>query len=134
MAHWAELDENNIVIRVVVGDNNEPDEGYQWIIENLGGRWIKTSYNNNFRKTYAAEGFKYDESLDIFIRPKPYESWIFDENSLDWQAPEPKPDTSDICYWDEDTKNWIVLPTIPDTGMWIFDEETRTWKEYDAIY
>ena len=81
MAHWAELDENNIVIRVVVGDNNEPDEGYQWIIENLGGRWIKTSYNNNFRKTYAAEGFKYDESLDIFIRPKPYESWIFDENT-----------------------------------------------------
>ena len=58
MAHWAELDENNIVIRVTVGDNNDPagDEGYQWLIDNLGGTWIQTSYNANFGGKYAAIG------------------------------------------------------------------------------
>ena len=73
MAHWAELDENNIVKRVVVGDNNDPagDEGYQWIIDNLGGIWIKTSYNHKIRYNYAGIGYKYDEVADAFIPPKP---------------------------------------------------------------
>lgn len=69
MAHWAELNENNVVIRVVVGDNNDPngDEGYQWLIDNLGGRWVQTSYNANFRGKYAAIGDYYDEQADLFI-------------------------------------------------------------------
>lgn len=73
MAHWAELDENNIVIRVLVGDNNDPagDEGYQWLINNLGGTWVKTSYNAKIRYNYAGIGFKYDEVADAFIAPKP---------------------------------------------------------------
>lgn len=69
MAHWAEIDENNIVLRVTVGSNEEPDEGYSWLINNLGGRWIKTSYNadnNGFRGKFAGIGDYYDEELDIF--------------------------------------------------------------------
>lgn len=69
MAHWAEIDENNVVIRVTVGDNNEPDEGYQWLIDNLGGTWIKTSYNANFRGKYAGVGDVYDEVNDVFVTP-----------------------------------------------------------------
>ena len=73
MSHFAEVDENNTVLRVLVGDNNDPagDEGYQWLIDNLGGTWIKTSYNGNIRKNYAGIGFKYDEGRDAFIAPKP---------------------------------------------------------------
>lgn len=73
MAHWAELDENKTVLRVLVGDNNDPngDEGYQWLIDNLGGTWVKTSYNGKIRKNYAGIGFTYDEGRDAFIPPKP---------------------------------------------------------------
>lgn len=107
MAHWAELDQNNIVIRVVVTDNDDPngDEGYQWLIDNLGGRWMKTSYNaqqgkkvdraNNclldepgFRKNFAGIGYRYDEEKDAFIPPKPdiingYD-WIYNEETYSW--------------------------------------------------
>lgn len=73
MSHWAELDANNFVIRVLVGDNNDPvgDEGYQWLIENLGGTWIKTSYNSNIRYNYAGVGYTYDLEVDAFIAPRP---------------------------------------------------------------
>jgi hypothetical protein len=89
MAHWAELDENNIVIRVTVGDNNDPngDEGYQWLIDNLGGTWVKTSYNGNIRKNYAGAGFTYDEERDAFIPPKPAPDWVLDEETCQWVAP-----------------------------------------------
>ena len=69
MAHWAEIDENNKVLRVTVGDNNDPDEGYQWLIDNLGGTWIQTSYNNNFRGMFAGAGFTYDPVNDVFVPP-----------------------------------------------------------------
>ena len=68
MSHWAEIDENNIVIRVLVGDNNEPDEG-QSFMESLGGTWIKTSYNGRIRGKYAGVGDIYDEVTDTFISP-----------------------------------------------------------------
>ena len=73
MSHWAELDESNKVIRVLVGDNDDPagDEGYSCLIDNLGGTWIQTSYNNNFRYNYAGEGFTYDPIDDAFIAPMP---------------------------------------------------------------
>jgi hypothetical protein len=72
MSHWAEIDENNIVIQVTTGDNNDPngDEGYQWLIDNLGGTWIQTSYNNNFRGTYAGIGMTYDPVNDVFVTPE----------------------------------------------------------------
>lgn len=100
MSHWAELDENNIVLRVVVGDNNEPDEGYQWLIDNLGGRWVQTSYNTfegqhslggiPLRKNYAGVGYTYDETRDAFISPKPQPesnekgAWQLDEDTCGW--------------------------------------------------
>jgi hypothetical protein len=71
MAHWAEIDKNNKVIQVLVGDNNDPagDEGYQWLLDNNGGTWIQTSYNNNFRGVFARVGYTYDPVKDIFIPP-----------------------------------------------------------------
>jgi hypothetical protein len=73
MSHFAELDLNNVVLRVLVGDNNDPagDEGYQWLIDNLGGTWVQTSYNGNFRYNYAGIGYTYDKDADAFIAPEP---------------------------------------------------------------
>jgi hypothetical protein len=88
MAHWAEVNENNIVLRVTVGDNNDPagDEGYQWLIDNLGGTWIKTSYNGNIRKNFAGIGYSYDQTRDAFIPPKPEEgNWILNEDTCLWE-------------------------------------------------
>lgn len=89
MAHWAELDENNVVIRVLVGDNNDPagDEGYSWLINNLGGRWIKTSYNGTIRKNYAGKLWTYDEQRDAFIPPEPEGNLGLDENTCQWIMP-----------------------------------------------
>lgn len=91
MSHWAEIDKDNKVIRVLVGDNNDPagDEGYQWLIDNLGGTWVKTSYNGNIRKNFAGIGFTYDESRDAFIPPKPDNSIGFDENTCQWIVSNP---------------------------------------------
>lgn len=87
MAHWAEIDSNNKVIRVLVGDNNNPnnDEGYQWLIDNLGGTWIKTSYNGNIKKNYAGVGMSYDQVRDAFIPEKPaVGNWYLDEETCRW--------------------------------------------------
>lgn len=108
MSHWAEIDETNKVIRVVVGDNNDPDEGYQWLLDNLGGTWIKTSYNAvggkwknpetneitenpGFRKNYAGIGYLYDPIRDAFIPPKPENidgiEFILNEETCLWELP-----------------------------------------------
>jgi hypothetical protein len=94
MSHWAEIDENSIVLRVTVGDNNDPegDEGYQWLIDNLGGTWIKTSYNANIRKNFAGIGYLYDPIRDAFIAPKPENidgiEFIFNEETCRWELPQ----------------------------------------------
>jgi hypothetical protein len=88
MSHWAEVNENNLVLRVTVGDNNDPagDEGYQWLIDNLGGTWIKTSYNGNIRKNFAGIGYTYDQTRDAFIPPKPEEgNWVLNEDTCIWE-------------------------------------------------
>jgi hypothetical protein len=84
MSHWAELDNNNKVLRVIVGDNNDPagDEGYQWLLDNLGGTWVKTSYNGNIRKNYAGIGYLYDENLDAFIPPKCHQEAALNDKCL----------------------------------------------------
>lgn len=109
MSHWAEIDNQNKVLRVLVGDNNDPngDEGYQWLIENLGGVWIKTSYNNNIRKQFAGVGFSYDPINDVFIRPQPFASWRLDKN-FDWQAPKPYPQDGSFYTWDEEEGDWVA--------------------------
>jgi hypothetical protein len=88
VSHWAELDENNIVIRVLVGDNNDPvgDEGYQWFVDNLGGIWVKTSYNGNIRKNFAGIGFTYDEARDAFISPKCHDEAELNEETCTWNC------------------------------------------------
>ena len=89
MSHFAEIDNNNKVLRVLVGDNNDPagDEGYQWLVNNLGGTWIKTSYNGNIRKNYAGIGYTYDKVRDAFIAPKPDNATGFNENTCRWIVP-----------------------------------------------
>ena len=87
MSHFAEIDSNKIVIRVLVGNNNQPDEG-QSIIESLGGTWIKTSYNNSIRKNYAGIGYTYDSVRDAFIAPEPEGNLGFDETTCRWIMPE----------------------------------------------
>ena len=121
MAHWAELDDNNVVLRVLVGSNDEPDEGYGWLIENLGGRWVRTSYNGNIRVRFAGIGYTYDEVNDVFIAPQPFPSWILDPETTEWVPPVPRPE-GDVPYiWDEETLSWIETvgeaPYTPDTSL-----------------
>ena len=86
MSHWAEIDDKGVVLRVLVGDNNEPDEG-QAFMESLGGTWVKTSYNGKIRKNYAGVGYTYDADRDAFIPPKPDNATALDENTCLWIAP-----------------------------------------------
>jgi len=108
MAHFAEIDSDNKVIRVLVVSNDDEHRGQEFLAQDLGlgGTWIQTSYNNNIRKQYAGIGFSYDETSDVFIAPQPFESWTLDGNH-DWQPPTPRPDGD--FYWDEDTQTWQEL-------------------------
>jgi hypothetical protein len=108
MAHFTRIDENNIVQEVLVVDNSQEHRGQEFLANDLGlgGRWIQTSYNNNFRKQYAGIGYSYDEAKDIFVSPQPFPSWQLDENS-DWQAPVPMP--SELCFWHEASTSWIDI-------------------------
>ena len=117
MAHFAELDENNIVLRVIVIDNQDTaDEngnevealGIAFAENLLGGTWVQTSYNHNLRKQYAGTGYTYNPDADVFISFPPFPSWVLDDNH-DWQPPTPRPD-GDLCYWDEDTTSWLEIP------------------------
>ena len=120
MSHWAEINENNIVTSVLVGNNDDinGDEGYKWLIDNLGGVWKKTSYNTKagqhkeggtpFRKNYAGVGFTYDESRDAFIPPKPFDSWILDEETCQWNSPVRLPDEENLYFWDEAELKWVA--------------------------
>jgi hypothetical protein len=85
MSHWAEINDSNIVLRVLVGDNNEPDEG-QAFMESLGGTWVKTSYNGNIRKNYAGIGDTYDAVRDAFISPQCHAIAQLDENTCRWNC------------------------------------------------
>ena len=92
MSHWAEIDKKNVVLRVLVGDNNAPDEG-ETFMNSLGGMWVKTSYNGTIRKNFAGIGYTYDETRDAFIAPKPscHPSEItFDEDTCRWSCPNPE--------------------------------------------
>jgi hypothetical protein len=122
MAHFAEIDSNNIVTRVLVVDNSQEDNGQDFLANTLGlgGTWIKTSYNTQggvhtnggtpFRKNYAGIGYTYDSARDAFIPPKPYNSWVLNEETCLWNAPTPMPVEEGKMYrWDEDTTSWIEI-------------------------
>jgi hypothetical protein len=87
MSHWAEINKKGLVVRVLVGDNNEPDEG-EAFMNLLGGTWVKTSFNSTIRKNFAGIGFTYDSERDAFIAPKPENSIGFDEETCRWIVPE----------------------------------------------
>ena len=106
MSHFAEVNEENVVTRVLVGDNSMPNEGYDWFVETFGGRWIKTSYNNNIRKNFAGVGFTYNETLDAFIPPKPFESWILNEDTCLWDPPVSRPEGGQSYIWNEEDLVW----------------------------
>jgi len=118
MAHFAELDENNVVLRViVVADSDTSDSlgnedetiGIAFCQNLLGGNWKKTSYNNNIRKNYAGIGYTYDIDRDAFIPPKPYNSWVLNETTCQWESPVPMPTDDKFYNWDEDTTSWVEV-------------------------
>jgi hypothetical protein len=119
MAHYAFLDENNIVTEVIVGiDETELIEGKDpetWYSEFRGQRCVRTSYNGNVRKNYAGIGFAYDETLDAFIAPKPFESWLLDGETAQWVAPIAYPTDGLIYAWDEEALDWVAT-VFPSQG------------------
>lgn len=128
MAHYAQIDDNNIVLQVVVIDTNETTDDNNVERETLGiarckeifgedTNWVQTSYNANIRYNFAGVGFTYDSTRDAFIEPQPYPSWLLDENECTWYPPTPYPDTEldengqpiDDYEWNEDTTNWDLI-------------------------
>jgi hypothetical protein len=108
MSHLARI-ENNVVVQVISCDDSLPEEGLEWVISTFGGEWIKTSYNGNFRKRFAGIGYTYSLDLDAFIPPKPFDSWILNEDTLDWDPPIPEPQSDVYSIWDEETLSWKEL-------------------------
>ena len=117
MAHWAEIDSDNIVTRVlVVADDKE--DGQTFLAEDLGlgGTWKKTSYNTvggvhtnggtPYRKNFAGIGYKFDAAKDAFIPAKPFTSWTLNETTCLWEAPTPMPTDDKRYVWDEPTTSW----------------------------
>ena len=117
MAHFAKLDEDNVVLEVNVVNNSDLlDEngkeseavGIAFLVQWSGGyqNWKQTSYNGTFRKNYAGIGYQYDEQRDAFIPPKYYESWVLDEETCQWVAPVPMPQDGESYIWDEENQTW----------------------------
>jgi hypothetical protein len=113
MAHFAQLDENNVVTQVIVVNNNEllvdgvesEDKGIAFCQSLFGGNWKQTSYNGTIRKNYAGIGYTYDAANDWFYAPQPYPSWILDADAK-WQPPVPRPIDSKMYTWNEETLSW----------------------------
>jgi len=111
MAHFAQIDENNIVTQVLVVPDNAEDRGQDYLANDLGlgGTWVQTSYNNRIRKNYAGVGFTYDAVRDAFIAPKPFDSWLLNEDTCRWEAPIAYPTDGVMYKWNEDKKDWEAI-------------------------
>ena len=118
MAHFAQLNDENLVTQVIVVSNQDTADkdgveneaiGIEFCTNLLGGRWVQTSYNANIRKNYAGIGYKYDATLDAFIPPQPFESWTLNEETAQWEAPTPYPDDGKRYSWDEATTSWVEI-------------------------
>ena len=129
MAHFAELDENNIVLREIVVSDADAINGEVFCNNLLDGNWKQTSYNTHggvhyapdsqipddgvaLRKNYAGVGCVFDEVRDAFMTPQPYPSWTLEEDTCWWEPPIPKPsdDSGGYYEWDEPTVNWVYIP------------------------
>jgi hypothetical protein len=115
MAHFAQLNENNLVTQVIVVANQDTADqdgveneaiGSQFCNNLLGGKWVQTSYNAKIRKNYAGVGYKYDSELDAFIPPQPFNSWILDTEKAQWKAPVDYPTEEGRFVWNEETLTW----------------------------
>jgi len=119
MAHFAQLNEENLVTQVIVVANEDTADqdgveneaiGIAFCNNLLGGRWVQTSYNANIRKNYAGVGYKYDAALDAFIPPQPFASWTLNNETAQWEAPTPYPTDDKRYTWDEETTSWVEVP------------------------
>lgn len=106
MSHFAEVIDG-IVQRVIVAEQDFIDSGAVGDPAN----WVQTSYNNNIRKNFAGIGYSYDQVRDAFIAPKPFNSWVLDEQTCRWEAPVPMPSDGKFYIWNEDQLQWIEVPT-----------------------
>lgn len=118
MAHFAQLDENNLVLQVIVINNadllnedgiEKEEIGINFCKQLLGqnSNWVQTSYNGQFRKNYAGPGFYYDSQKDAFIPPKPYDDWVLNETLFQWDPPVPYPSDGKLYNWDQNNKLWL---------------------------
>lgn len=119
MAHFAKLDENNVVTQVIVVANSDTADasgvekehiGAAFCERLFGGTWKQTSYNGNKRKNYAGIGYTYREDIDAFVSPKPFASWLLNEATAQWEAPVAMPDDGGMYSWDEDNQAWVEVP------------------------
>ena len=120
MAHFAQLDEHNVVTQVIVVNNNDcldahgqerEEIGVAFCQRLFGGNWKQTSYNNNIRKNFAGIGFQYDQTRDAFIEPKPFNSWVLNEDTCRWEAPIPYPQDNNEYKWNEQNQSWDLVKT-----------------------
>jgi hypothetical protein len=111
MAHFAELDQNNIVLRVLVVPDSQEHRGQDFLAMDLGlgGTWVQTSYNRNIRGNFAGVGFSYLAEQDLFMPPKPFDSWLLDAENATWVAPLPYPDDGLFYAWDEQALIWVLV-------------------------
>lgn len=117
MAHFAKVNDQNIVEQVIVINNTEclengieiESKGAAFCQNLFGGVWIQTSYNGNIRKNFAGIGYTYDSTRNAFIPPKPYSSWLLNEDTCKWEAPVPYPSDNNEYYWDETTTSWKLV-------------------------
>lgn len=120
MAYFAKLDDNNVVLEVHAVDNNElldsnglerEEKGIAFLVAWSSGYpyWKQTSYNGSIRKNFAGIGFKYDSQRNAFIAPKPFSSWILDEDTCTWNSPTPMPDDGKRYQWNEQTTSWVEI-------------------------
>lgn len=117
MAHFAEIDDNGVVLRVIVIGNKDTADAFGVEKEHIGaafcerlfgGTWKQTSYNGNMRKNYAGIGYTYREDIDAFVPPQPFASWILNAQAQ-WEAPTPMPTDGKMYSWDEATTNWVKV-------------------------
>lgn len=111
MAHFAEIDENSVVVRVLVVPDAQEHRGQEYMAVDLGlgGTWVQTSYNARIRKNYAGIGMTFDAVRDAFISLQPYPSWVLNEETCQWDSPVPYPTDGLMYEWDETITDWKAI-------------------------